>query len=91
MRLGHDAKFAAMSERPTPADNLGPIPDWITPELMAETRRVWQPYYKEELTDAEVLALLLRVGSLYEMLFEEADYEEESDDENEDLHRPRPS
>jgi hypothetical protein len=59
--------------------------------LIAETRAVWQPYYKEDLTDEQAAALLIPVGALYEILFlEEADDAEEADDGDEDVHRPGP-
>lgn len=69
-----------------------PLPGWITPDVIAETRTVWQPYYDEDLTEEQVVALLLPVGVLYEVLFSgDADHEEEADDDgDEEVHRPRP-
>ena len=32
-------------------------PDWITPELVEATIRVWQPYYKDVLTPEEAVIL----------------------------------
>jgi hypothetical protein len=74
------------------ANTLGPIPPWITPELMEETRAVWQPYYEKELTDEDVLALLIPVGVLYEILFSKGVRNEESEeakDHDEEVHRGR--
>lgn len=67
----------------------GVAPGWITPALIAETRAVWQPYYKQELTNEQAVALLIPVGVLYEILFsgEADDHEEEADDDGEEVHR----
>ena len=67
------------------------LPGWITPELIAETRAVWQPYYKEDLTDEQAVALLIPVGVLYEILYSgDADHEEEADNGDEEVHCSRP-
>ena len=41
---------------------------WITRELFEETRRVWSIKYGHELTDDEVLEILLNVHRLAEAL-----------------------
>ena len=43
-------------------------PDWITPELVVETIRVWQPYYKDVLTPEEAVTMISNVGRLYQAL-----------------------
>ena len=43
-------------------------PDWITPELVDETIRVWQPYYKDVLTPEEAVTMISNVGRLYQAL-----------------------
>jgi hypothetical protein len=43
-------------------------PDWITPELVEKTIRVWQPYYQAILTPEEAVTMILNVGRLYEAL-----------------------
>jgi hypothetical protein len=43
-------------------------PDWITPELVEATIRVWQPYYEEVLTAEEAVTMILTVGRLFEAL-----------------------
>jgi hypothetical protein len=43
-------------------------PDWITPELVEATIRVWQPYYAELLTPEEAVTMILNVGRLYGVL-----------------------
>lgn len=59
------------------ANSFGAIPPWITPELLALTREVWQPYYPEnELTEGDLLGLLLPVGVLYELLSSKGDEHE---------------
>lgn len=46
-------------------------PAWITPELVAHTLRVWQPYYRERLTVADAVDIIVRVGRLCEVLSRE--------------------
>ena len=43
-------------------------PDWITPELVAETLETWQPYYAEALTAADAVGILRAVGGLADSL-----------------------
>ena len=43
-------------------------PDWITPELVEATIRVWQPYYPAMLTPEEVVTMIQAVGRLYQAL-----------------------
>ena len=43
-------------------------PDWITPELVEATIRVWQPYYKDVLTPEEAVTMILDVGRLFDAL-----------------------
>ena len=40
----------------------------ITDEAIADTRRVWSPYYGHELTDAEAIEILTNVRQLAELL-----------------------
>lgn len=40
------------------------VPSWITDDLMALTRTVWQPFYPVLLTDDDVRAMLTSVGQL---------------------------
>lgn len=44
------------------------MPDWVTPELLADTRHVWQRYYDKPLTDQDVSAILLNIGQLFDTL-----------------------
>lgn len=41
---------------------------WITDEAIADTRRVWSPYYGRELTDAEAVEILMNVRNLADVL-----------------------
>jgi hypothetical protein len=45
-------------------------PDWITPELVALTIRVWQPYYADEITPEVAITMVLNVGRLFSVLRE---------------------
>ena len=44
------------------------LPAWITADLIAETLRVWQPYYSEPLTAKDAIGILLNVGNLFGVL-----------------------
>lgn len=46
-------------------------PDWVTPELLANTIDVWQPYHAESLTPDAALAILLRMGEVLSILVED--------------------
>ncbi len=50
---------------PSPPQTL---PDWITPELIAETLDVWQPHYSKRLTDEDAIEILRSVGQLFDAL-----------------------
>ncbi len=43
-------------------------PDWITPELIEQTIRTWQPYYATILTPEEAVTMIQTVGRLYQAL-----------------------
>jgi hypothetical protein len=43
-------------------------PDWITPELIEATIRVWQPYYEAILTPDDAVTMIMGVGRLFEVL-----------------------
>ena len=42
-------------------------PRWVTPELLADTLRVWQPYYGN-LTSQDALTIIMNVGNLFDVL-----------------------
>lgn len=41
-------------------------PQWITPELVAETLKVWQPRYAQALTEHDAIEILLNVAALFD-------------------------
>lgn len=43
-------------------------PAWITAEIMANTRRVWEPRYGHPLSDAEIVEMIVGVTRLYDVL-----------------------
>ena len=45
-------------------------PAWITPELVAHTIRVWQPYYSDALTPKDAITMVQSVGRLFSVLRE---------------------
>ena len=53
----------------------GLLPGWITADVIAETRAVWQPFYEKELTNDEIVGLLLNVGTLFRILRRRPDEE----------------
>lgn len=55
-------------ERPAEVPRRPPGAAWITDEAIADTRRVWSPYYGHELTDAEAIEILTNVRQLAELL-----------------------
>jgi hypothetical protein len=44
------------------------IPSWITPELIALTIKVWQPYYASPLSSDDAVTMILGVGRLFGVL-----------------------
>jgi hypothetical protein len=42
-------------------------PRWVTPELLADTLRVWQPYYGS-LTPQDALSIIMDVANLFDVL-----------------------
>ena len=44
------------------------VPAWITPELIEETIKVWQPYYEQPLTKNEALEIIESVSRLLNSL-----------------------
>ena len=50
------------------ASVLEGAPSWITQALIADTQRIWQPYYDQALTEVDALGILLDVGQLLDLL-----------------------
>ena len=42
--------------------------EWITPELIQITLKVWQPRYKAQLSEDDARTILLSVGRLFDTL-----------------------
>lgn len=42
--------------------------DWVTPQLLGETIRVWQPYYDVPLTEADARAIVEAVTGLIDVI-----------------------
>jgi hypothetical protein len=57
------AFLTAPDALPVPAG----APRWVTPELLADTLRVWQPYYGN-LTSHDALSIITNVGNLFDVL-----------------------
>lgn len=43
-------------------------PSWVTVELIAQTLRVWQPYYPQQLIPEDALDMILNVGRIVQVL-----------------------
>lgn len=43
-------------------------PRWVTPELIEQTLRVWQPYYESPLIPEDALEMIMSVGRLVDVL-----------------------
>jgi len=43
-------------------------PRWISPELIEQTIRTWQPYYEKPLTPEDAVAMITGVGRLVDVL-----------------------
>ena len=57
---------------PPVADALPPLPDglpeWITPDVVADTLRTFRPFYGPDLTLDDALGMLIQVGNLFAVL-----------------------
>jgi hypothetical protein len=52
----------------TPFELFVNLPDWITPELLDETLKTWQPYYNEKLTPEDGIEILRNIGRIIDIL-----------------------
>ena len=39
-------------------------PEWVSPELIEQTLRIWQPYYDNQLVAEDALEIIVNVGRL---------------------------
>ena len=44
------------------------LPDWISSDLLQETKSVWRLEYGEDLTDADAIGLLQTMAGVFELL-----------------------
>lgn len=61
-----------MDERESACAAVPPgTPEWITPELIRLTLKVWQPYYAERLTPDDAVIIVQNAGQLFGLLSRE--------------------
>lgn len=65
---GLTAPVEQVCPSPGPVPSRPPGTAWITDEAIADTRRVWSPYYGYELTDREAIEILMNVKELAQTL-----------------------
>jgi len=68
MSRSNHKRDCEVQEGAHPSIVLAGAPDWITPELVEATIRVWQPYYEALLTPEDAVTMILNVGRLYQVL-----------------------
>ena len=44
------------------------LPDWVSDELLQKTMEIWQPYYQNELTREDAIAIINNVGGVIDCL-----------------------
>jgi hypothetical protein len=71
MSLGNQHDCTAKNDA-TPSIVPAGTPEWVTAELIEQTIRVWQPYYKSRLTPDDAVTMILNVGRLYEVFSRES-------------------
>jgi hypothetical protein len=65
---------------PKPAEKL---PEWITPELIAEARETMQEMGEEELTTDDIVGLLQSMGGVFEFLYGTGEGSNEGEEQTE--------
>jgi hypothetical protein len=68
MARSNRKKDCEVTEGARPSIVPAGTPDWITAELIEQTIRVWQPYYRTVLAPEEAVTMILNVGRLYQVL-----------------------
>lgn len=70
----HMVRRSYSGKKASPAACANPVPpgapNWVTPKLVEQTIRVWQPYYSDPLTPETALAIIQSVGRMIEVLSE---------------------
>lgn len=44
------------------------LPDWVSDELVQKTIEIWQPYYPNQLTRDDAIAIINNVGGVIDCL-----------------------
>ena len=44
------------------------LPDWVSEELIRKTVEIWQPYYPDQLTRNDAIAIIKNAGSVIDCL-----------------------
>jgi len=44
------------------------LPDWVSDDLVKKTIKIWQPYYPNQLTREDAMAIIKNVGRLIDCL-----------------------
>lgn len=44
------------------------LPDWVSDELLQKTLEIWQPYYPNQLTRDDAIAIINNVGGVIDCL-----------------------
>lgn len=44
------------------------LPDWISEELIQKTVEIWQPYYPDQLTRNDAIAIIKNAGGVIDCL-----------------------
>ncbi|MBX3376755.1 MAG: hypothetical protein KF678_07100 [Phycisphaeraceae bacterium] len=57
-----------VARRDAPASLPVGTPEWITPDLVLLTRKVWEPRYGKPLSVEEAITIILTTGRLFELL-----------------------
>jgi hypothetical protein len=66
MPRGNRKKDYAVAAGAQPGILPAGTPDWITPELVEQTVRVWQPFYQTLLTPEDAVTIILNVGRMFQ-------------------------
>jgi len=54
-------------EHSTPTVPTG-TPSWVTARLIQQTIILWQPYYEENLSSEDAVAIILTIGRLFNVV-----------------------
>ncbi|MEO2030665.1 MAG: hypothetical protein ABGZ35_01125 [Planctomycetaceae bacterium] len=44
------------------------LPDWVSDDLLQKTVEIWQPYYSNQLTREDAIAIINNVGGVIDCL-----------------------